>query len=91
MMCGLLWDQRDVWVVPIVLPSARAMPDISGLAVHGNRYVEAKKASLKGTVLYYRDAEATTHFWLGRLTGLGAVTLPKDTIRPLGLQVPAVR
>lgn len=26
------------------------------------------------------------HFWLGRLTGFGAVTLPKETIRPLGLQ-----
>ncbi len=25
------------------------------------------------------------HFWLGRLTGFGAVTLPKETIRPLGL------
>jgi len=29
-----------------------------------------------------------TYFWLGRLTGLGAVTLPKETMRPLGLHRP---
>lgn len=27
-----------------------------------------------------------THFWLGRFTGFGAVTLPKETIRRPGLQ-----
>jgi hypothetical protein len=28
----------------------------------------------------------STHFWLGKLTGLGAVTLPSETIRRPGLQ-----
>ena len=46
-----------------------------------------RNMGIRQRVLYYEDAEASTHFWLGRLTGLGAVTLPKDTIRPLGLQV----
>ncbi len=29
--------------------------------------------------------DVSTHLWLGRLTGLGAVTFPKDTMRRPGL------
>ena len=63
LLCGLLWDQRYVWVVPIVLPSAWAMLGLRSLATHmASCTHRCKQTMMQCIVLCYGNAEAGTHF-----------------------------
>jgi len=66
--------QRDGGVQAVVLAPARAA---------------RVGASGRGAPMRPQRGAARAHFWLGRFTGLGAVTLPSDTMRRPGLRAGA--